>query len=395
RTHIPYTDEYLSYLSTAITDAVKTTGIDGFMIDWVWQPTRDDNNKKWIDAEKKLYQQLTGETFPGEAKLSKEQELAYSRKAIDRCWKTIRKAAKDANPKCIIWLTSNKMNHPHVVNSDMYREVDWIMSEAGRLDEIEAVRPMVGKETRMITCFADWNGQDASKLVPEALAAGVGLYGFAKPMGTSGLIDLGKLLPRQLSELSGNDRNIAALARAYNGKSVDSTWVDGSFVEPAAAPPLRISTKPRGRGWGDTARVTVEDSQTSITVRNPYQSGRAQLTRTGAKWPARIVIQLERKSPETPGPTHFRIANGRIGASIVQLGETRVIAGEIPGGLELGKFWEAKAFLNGGQPASPIPLGAVEAKIGDKLVEVVVPAKLLEGDPETLVFEWCNGEKMR
>ena len=38
--HIPYTDEYLAYLSKAIGDAVGTTGIDGFMVDWVWQPKR-------------------------------------------------------------------------------------------------------------------------------------------------------------------------------------------------------------------------------------------------------------------------------------------------------------------------------------------------------------------
>jgi hypothetical protein len=47
---------------------------------------------------------------------------AYSRKAIARCWKAICKAAKDANPACLIWLTSNNINHPHAVNSDMYKE---------------------------------------------------------------------------------------------------------------------------------------------------------------------------------------------------------------------------------------------------------------------------------
>lgn len=33
--HIPYTDEYLAYLEAAIADAVGTTGIDGFMVDWL------------------------------------------------------------------------------------------------------------------------------------------------------------------------------------------------------------------------------------------------------------------------------------------------------------------------------------------------------------------------
>jgi uncharacterized lipoprotein YddW (UPF0748 family) len=118
--HIPYTDEYLEYLSKSITDAVSRTGIDGFMIDWLWQPKRKSTKGKWLDCEKKLYKQLMGEEFPGEEKLSKAQDLAYSRKAIDRCWKTIHKAAKDANPNCLIWITTNHMNHPHAINSDMY-----------------------------------------------------------------------------------------------------------------------------------------------------------------------------------------------------------------------------------------------------------------------------------
>lgn len=34
--HVVYTDEYLDFLSKSISDAVRKTGIDGFMIDWVW-----------------------------------------------------------------------------------------------------------------------------------------------------------------------------------------------------------------------------------------------------------------------------------------------------------------------------------------------------------------------
>jgi len=62
--HLPYTDEYLAYLSAAIGDAVRKTGIDGFMIDWVWQPKRDSTKGMWLECEKKLYAQLTGEAFP-------------------------------------------------------------------------------------------------------------------------------------------------------------------------------------------------------------------------------------------------------------------------------------------------------------------------------------------
>ena len=103
--HVPYTDEYLAYLDAAVRDAVGKTGIDGFMIDWVWQPSPQSTAGKWLPCEKKLYAQLMGQPFPGEGRLTKELEIAYGRKALDRCWATIHKAAKETNPGCIIWLT--------------------------------------------------------------------------------------------------------------------------------------------------------------------------------------------------------------------------------------------------------------------------------------------------
>ncbi len=230
--HIPYTDEYLSYLAAAIGDAVRRTGIDGFMIDWLWQPVRSWTGGKWLECEKELYAKLMGESFPGEDTMSEGQEVGFSRKAIDRCWETIHKAAKDANPNVIIWLTSNNPTHPHVVNSKMYQEVDWLMNEGGDLERINAIRPMVGKDTRLITCLASWNEQDATKVVPAALQAGIGLYGFATPGGNS-LFPLEPLLVRPVSDLTGDDRNIAVLARVYHGVSIEAVRDDyGEFVEP-------------------------------------------------------------------------------------------------------------------------------------------------------------------
>ncbi len=392
--HIPYTDAYLKYLSSAISDAVSTTGIDGFMIDWVWQPTRKSTKGKWIEAEKKLYHQLMGEAFPGEDKLTKKQDLEYSRKAIDRCWKAIRTAAKEANPKCLIWLTTNKVNHPHVVHSDMYKQADWIMGEAGRISEIEKMKPMVGKDTHLITCMALWNGQDATKAVPEALAAGIGLYGFAKPTGDDGTINLEKILPKQVSELSGDGRSIAVLARAYAGKSIDSKWSKDGFIEPDGPPPFRVKFRAR-RGWQDTARMTHENDKSIISIHNPYQSGRAQLTRVGDRWPTSIAVQLRRKKSGTPGPSQFRIANGKVGIGVSQTDEVRIFAGLMVGELDLKNAWTAAKFLNGGKPASPIQLDAVQTRITDEFVEVVVPKVIMDGNPTTLTFEWGNGEKVR
>ena len=234
--HIPYTDEYIDYLSKSITDAVSKTGIDGFMVDWIWMPKRKSTKGKWIDCEKNLYKQLMGEEFPGEKKLSRQQDLAYSRKAIDRCWKAIHKAAKDANPNCIVWLTCNHVNHPHVVNSDMYKQADWLMNEKGDIESINKIKAMVGEDTRLITCLAFWNKADATKVVPEALEAGVGLFGFAKPRTDSGIIPLDSILTPPVSQLSGDNKNIAVLARAYFGKSSNAVRDrNGKFVEPENA----------------------------------------------------------------------------------------------------------------------------------------------------------------
>ena len=389
--HIPYTDEYLAYLSKAISDAVGTTGIDGFMIDWVWQPKRLSTEGKWIEAEKKLYEQLMGEPFPGEDKLTGKQDLEYSRKAIDRCWKTIRKAAKDANPDCIIWLTSNHLNHPHVTNSDMYRQADWLMGEAGSIQHIKQVRKMVGEHTRPITCMAQWNGQDPTRAVPEAVEAGVGLYGFAKP-GGAGTIALERILPRQVCELSGDEQNIAVLARAYHGASLDAMWVDGKFVEPDTRPPLRIRFK-RRRGFQDTARIEFDQDSASVTIRNPYQSGRAELTRTGDTWPTKLTIRLLKRNPKDPkdaGPRSFRMANGQIALGMTFEGEKKTIAGKLEGQLDLGKPWGEEEFLTGGKPESPVTLKDIRGSSEGEALEIVVPAGMAAGNPESLVIEWGN-----
>ncbi len=219
--HIPYTDKYLAYLDSAIRDAVKKTGIDGFMIDWLWQPTRETTGGKWIDCEKKLYEQLMAKPFPGEDKLSQDDYNHYSRLAIDRCWKVIHKAAKETNPNCIIWLSCNNVTHPHVVNSTMFKEIDWLINEAGDLEGLKAIKSMVGAQTKLITCFAEWNKKDPKIIVPQAIKLGIGLYGFAMPNDNSLLLPIDSYLSSPIDSFTGNNRNVATLARVYNGLSFD------------------------------------------------------------------------------------------------------------------------------------------------------------------------------
>jgi len=252
--HVIYTDEYLEFLSKSITDAVSSTGIDGFMIDWLWQPKRSQTDGKWIEAEKQLYKQLMGEPYPGDEVLTQGQELAYSRKALTRAWRAIRKAAKDANPKCIVWLTVNKMDHPHMLDSEIYQEVDWLMNEAGDMERVNHVKGMVGEHTRLITCMAAWTGVNATEVVPQALKAGVGLYGFNDPKRKN-VKDLAALLAKPVWGLKGDDRNIATLARAYNGVGLDTIRNEEGEWVPLAKP----DEKPSGGEAKPNVVVIVAD----------------------------------------------------------------------------------------------------------------------------------------
>ena len=379
--HLPYTDEYLAYLSAAITDAVKTTGIDGFMVDWIWQPSRKANGNKWIDAEKKLYQQLMGEPFPGEDKLTAQQDLAYSRKALDRCWKTIRKAAKDANPKCIVWLTCNNIKHPHIKDSDMFREVDWLMAETGKNRHLEDIRNAVGKHTRLITCLADWNGADPGAVIPDARAKGIGLYGFCAPAKKYGTIPFEGFISRQVSELQSDPRNISALVRAYHGKSLDAEWNGETFVEPVPPPALRLGFTTGRRGGSATGRRTTEGDTTTVTVETPNPRGAGTLTRTQPQWTA-VRIRLQR-SGMAPDTVAVRMTNGTRACEFalqkdapITWGTTRALA--------TGTDWKFTA-REGGPAEKP----AVVEKTAE-YVEFAVPQALFEANPEVVAYEWLN-----
>ncbi len=80
---------------------------------------------------------------------------------------------------------------------------------------------MVGKQTSLITCLAEWNEQDPKSIAPAAIKAGVGLYGFTKPNENSLLPSIDKYLSLPIDSFKGDDKNIATLARVYNGFSFD------------------------------------------------------------------------------------------------------------------------------------------------------------------------------
>ena len=106
---IPVTIIYLNFLCASIEDAIIKTDMDGFMIDWLYNPGggRDPLPAlRWLPSEKEMYKEMMDEDFPGKDKITPEKELAIRRNSIDRAWGRIRKTAKNAKPDCIIWLSA-------------------------------------------------------------------------------------------------------------------------------------------------------------------------------------------------------------------------------------------------------------------------------------------------
>lgn len=217
--HIPLTDAYIGYLESAVSEALQRSGMDGFMVDWLWNPGDKVRGAKWIEAEKALFERLMGRRFPGEGQLDPEVKLAYERRAIDHCWDRMRAAAKRTRPDCVIWLSCNNVHDPTIAGSALLKEVDWMMDESGNPDAMRRVASMLGPGTRQLLCVVGWGDRhDAMKICADATNDHFGVYGFARPGADSLPLPIATYLDRPIESFEGNDRNIAVLARAFNGR---------------------------------------------------------------------------------------------------------------------------------------------------------------------------------
>jgi alpha-L-fucosidase len=224
--HLPLTDAYLDYLAEAITEALRKTKMDGFMVDWLWNPSdearQQANQGQWLKAEQELYAQLTGKPFPSSGKPALEDRLLYEQKATERCWRRIHDTAKRVKPNCIIWLSCHDVRSPHFLNTSVFKETDWLMDESGTPDAMRAVAPRLGQRTQPMLCLVGWGDRhDARKILSDSANRVYGIYGFSKP-GTNSLpLPIADYLGKPMDSFSGNDRNIAALARWFNDKPFD------------------------------------------------------------------------------------------------------------------------------------------------------------------------------
>ncbi|MDR1924543.1 MAG: family 10 glycosylhydrolase, partial [Planctomycetaceae bacterium] len=217
--HVPLTNKYLDYLGSAIEDAVKKTGIDGFMIDWLWNPPKDG----WLKCEQEMYVELMNEKFPGVDKVSKESTLEYRRRSIDRCWKRIYETAKSVSPNILIWLSCSKPDHNEIAGSSLFQQVDWFMNEAGDIERLKKTIPIVGKQTRLLTCLAAWNRQDPKNIINKITESklDIGLYGFTMPTQNTLPPPIQTYLTKPIDTFKGDEKNIAVFARIYNKLPLD------------------------------------------------------------------------------------------------------------------------------------------------------------------------------
>mgnify|MGYP006292733057 CR=1 FL=1 len=221
---IPYTRKYLDYLCASIGDAILKTGMDGFMLDWLYNPGGGRvplPPLKWLPCEQEMYRELMDHSFPGKENMTPERELQFRRKAINRAWENIRETAKRANPNCLIWLTAYEVNSPEYAGSPLLKETDWLMNEAGDIARTEAARKIAGNQTRLITCLAQWNKQDPVKVVNHAQKQNIGLYGFTRPVKGAMMPPVDYYRSNPVTSFEGDAQNIAVLTRAYNSVPVD------------------------------------------------------------------------------------------------------------------------------------------------------------------------------
>jgi len=259
--HLPLTDAYLDYLGEAVTEALRKTKMDGFMVDWLWNPSdearQQANQGQWLKAEQQLFTQLTGKPFPADGKPAPEDRLLYEQKATERCWRRIHDTAKRVKPGCIIWLSCHDVRSPHFLNTSVFKEADWLMDESGTPEAMRAVASRLGSRTQPMLCLVGWGDRhDARKVLSDPASQVYGIYGFSQP-GTNSLpLPIAECLGKPMDSFSGNDRNIAALARWFNGKPFDYVASQaGPEATPfASATPSGLGPRPypeRLRWWAE------------------------------------------------------------------------------------------------------------------------------------------------
>ena len=265
--HIPLTKEYIEYLCVSVEDALKKTGMDGFMLDWMV-----NTSGKWLDCEKTMYQELLGIPFPGDDKISSADLEKFNDLAVTRCWTRIRDTARKVKPDCILW--------PNGINHLKLEGVDWLLNEGPDVETTEAARKELnGRPVRLIQNQVGWSNHDARKVFCDPANRDKDFYGFAAPYDNSLPLPVAEYLKRPVADFNGtskmtiNDRNIAALIRFYLGKPVEPPppWPEALRCE-YLKDPLGIDVAKPRLSWKIEDRIQeseVRSQKTESRIQNP------------------------------------------------------------------------------------------------------------------------------
>jgi hypothetical protein len=182
----------------------------------------------------------------------------------------------------------------------------------------------------------------------------------------------------------GDARNISALARAYHGKSIDAVWDGKTFVEPQTLPALRLQIPVRRRGNSDVGRVTFGEQSATVVTFSPYHNGEATLKRLAPQWPA-TKLRLYWRENQAANATRIRITNGTLACEFPLENDTAITWGST-GNLLLGTGWAFTPTKDGKEPSIK------KASVGKtaEVIEIVLPAPFLEGNPKAIAYEWLK-----
>jgi hypothetical protein len=117
------------------------------------------------------------------------------------------------------------------------------MNEAPDPATLATVQAMAGPRTRLVQCVVGWGPQhDAARVLADPANRDLAIYGFAKPGPGSLPLPVAEYLAQRLITFAGNDRNIAVLARHWNGRPLRDE-----------APPVAVAADGTIRLMPDTA----------------------------------------------------------------------------------------------------------------------------------------------
>jgi len=225
---IPLTDQYLDFFTKLLADGMKKTGMEVCTLDWLWSPNRKLRTKGWLEADKKLFTQLTGTRFPASGVPSDDDVLAYERLAIDRCWRRIRETRDQTDRNCLLSLWVYDAKQPSIAGSKIFQEIDWFINENPSAQIMDYIKQRVRKQARLIQNEGGWREHDAKAYFSDPKHRSADLCGFAEPRDNGVPLPVSEYLGKPIDAfnrhdiLAANDYNIAVMARVYRGLAMDA-----------------------------------------------------------------------------------------------------------------------------------------------------------------------------